>query len=82
MKSTVTTKQAGKAIEVNVTHALDKKLYDWPLTARTTVPADWTSVQVTQGKDKKTVPAQQGPNGPFVQYQITPNAGVARLERQ
>jgi peptidoglycan/xylan/chitin deacetylase (PgdA/CDA1 family) len=82
IKSTVTTKQAGQAIEVTATHSLDKKLYDWPLTARTTVPAQWTSVQVTQGKDTRTVPVRHDANGTFVQYQITPNAGVARLERK
>jgi hypothetical protein len=82
IKSTVTTKQAGQAIEVTATHSLDKNLYDWPLTARTTVPAQWTSVQVTQGKDKHTIPVQHDADSAFVQYQITPNGGVARLERK
>ena len=39
MASKVTTKQSGEAIEVTVTHSLDPKLYNLPLTARTTVPA-------------------------------------------
>ena len=38
MASKVTTKQSGDAIEVTVNHSLDPKLYNLPLTARTTVP--------------------------------------------
>ena len=81
MRSTVTTKQAGQAIEVNVTHALDKKLYDLPLTARTTVPADWTSVQVRQGGKTSTVPVRREGGESYAQYRIAPNGGAARLER-
>jgi hypothetical protein len=40
MKSTIATTPAGHAIEVTVTHSLDPKLYDLPLTARTSVPAN------------------------------------------
>jgi len=77
----VTTKQAGQAIEVNVTHSLDKKLYDLPLTARTTVPADWTSVQVRQGGKTSTVPVRREGGESYAQYRIAPNGGAARLER-
>jgi peptidoglycan/xylan/chitin deacetylase (PgdA/CDA1 family) len=81
MRSTVATKQAGKAIEVTVKHSLDPKLYDLPLTARTTVPADWTSAQVRQGKETRTVAVQREGSESYVQYRVTPNAGVVRLER-
>lgn len=81
MKSKVDTKPNGQAIDVTVTHALNPKLYDLPLTARTTVPAQWTSAQFTQGKDTQKVPVRKDAGGSFVQYRITPNAGAARIAR-
>ena len=80
MASKVTTKQSGDAIEVTVTHTLDPKLYNHSLTARTTVPAQWTSVRVRQGRENATVPVQRDASGAYVLYRITPNAGAARLE--
>jgi hypothetical protein len=81
MRSTVTTKQMGQSIEVTVRHALDPKLYDLPLTARTPVPADWTSASVRQGSQTRTVPVQRESGETYVQYRIAPNGGVARLQR-
>lgn len=80
MASTVAAKHAGDAIDVTVTHSLDPKLYDLPLTARTDVPAQWTSVRVRQGRATATVPVQRDASGAYVLYRIVPNAGVARLE--
>jgi peptidoglycan/xylan/chitin deacetylase (PgdA/CDA1 family) len=81
MASTVTTKQSGDALEVTVNHSLDPKLYGLPLTARTTVPAQWTAALVRQGRTTATVPVQRDTSNSYVQYRIVPNAGVARLER-
>ena len=81
MRSTVNTKQAGDAIEVTVSHQLDPKLYDLPLTARTTVPSDWTSVQIRQGSQTRTASVQKDGGESYVQYAIAPNRGVARLQR-
>jgi peptidoglycan/xylan/chitin deacetylase (PgdA/CDA1 family) len=81
MRSTVTAKRVGEAIEVSVTHSLDPKLYDLPLTARTSVPADWTSVQFRQGSVTRTLPVQRETGNSHVMYRIAPNGGVARLAR-
>ena len=81
MTAVVKTSAAGQAIEVTVTHPLDPKVYDVPLTARTTVPAQWTSAQVTQGTESKKVAVQNDAGGSYVQYRVIPNAGVARLAR-
>ena len=81
MRSTVNTKPAGDAIEVTVTHKLSRNLYDLPLTARTTVPSDWTSVQIRQGSQTRTAPVQKDGGESYVQYAIAPNGGVARLQR-
>jgi peptidoglycan/xylan/chitin deacetylase (PgdA/CDA1 family) len=79
MASRVTTKQSGQTIEVTVTHALDPKLYDLPLTAKTTVPSAWHSVRVTQGGRSSTVPVRRDAAGTFVLYRILPNGTVTQL---
>lgn len=81
MASKVTTKQSGDAIDVTVSHSLDPKLYNLPLTVRTTVPAQWTSVRVRQARADATVPVQRDASSSFVLFRITPNGGAARLER-
>jgi peptidoglycan/xylan/chitin deacetylase (PgdA/CDA1 family) len=81
MASKVTTKQSGDTIEVTVSHSLDPKLYNLPLTARTSVPAEWTSVRVRQGASTSTVPVQRDASSSYVLYRIAPNGGAARLER-
>jgi peptidoglycan/xylan/chitin deacetylase (PgdA/CDA1 family) len=81
MSSKVTTRQSGDVIEVSVTHSLNPKLYDLPLTARTVVPAHWTSVELTQGKTALTLPVKQDGGSSFVLYRIAPNGGAARLRR-
>jgi peptidoglycan/xylan/chitin deacetylase (PgdA/CDA1 family) len=81
MKSKVDTKQNGQAIEVTITNAFDPKVYDVPLTARTTVPAAWTSAQVAQGKDVKKLAVEKDSTGSFVQYHVLPNGGPAKITR-
>jgi len=81
MKSKVDTKQSGQAIEVTVTNSFDPKVYDVPLTARTTVPAAWTSAKVTQGKDVKTIPVTKDPAGNYVQYRLAPNGTAVKIEK-
>ena len=80
MASNVTTKQARDNVEVTVTHSLDPKTYNLPLTARTTVPAQWASVRVRQGRETTMVPVQRDSSSSYVLYRIAPNGGVARLE--
>jgi len=81
MASKVTTQRAGDAIEVSVTHSLDPKLYDLPLTARTTIPADWRVVRFRQGDQVRWLPIHREQGATFVVYRIVPNGVVARLEK-
>jgi peptidoglycan/xylan/chitin deacetylase (PgdA/CDA1 family) len=81
MASQVMTKQSGDAIDVTLDHSLDPKLYNLPLTARTTVPAQWAAAHVRQGSAAATVAVQRDAAGSYVVYRIVPNAGAARLER-
>src|SRR5262245_52804698 len=73
MASKVITQRAGDAIEVSVTHSLDPKLYDLPLTARTTIPADWRVVRFRQGDQVRWLPVHREKGGTFVVYRIVPN---------
>ena len=82
MASKVVTKQAGEAIEITLTHSLDARLYNLPLTARTTVPAQWTSAEFRQGNVTRTVPVQRDGQNAYVIYRIMPNSGVARLRQR
>ena len=68
-------------IEVTVTHTLDPKWYDLPLTAKTTLPADWKLVRFRQGTEVRWLPIHREAGKTFVQYRIAPNGGVARLEK-
>ena len=81
INSKVTTRRAEDFIEVSVTHSLDPKLYDLPLTARTTLPADWKVVRFRQANDVRWVPIHRERGNTFVMYRILPNGGVARLEK-
>jgi len=79
MKAVIKTVQAGQAIEVTVTHPLDARAYDVPLTARTTVPVEWNAARVTQGPNRTKASVEKGAGGSYVQYHVNPNGGVVRL---
>ncbi len=79
MHATVKGKETGNKIMVELTHSLDKSMYDIPLTLRTYVPADWKQVQVKQGDKTQTVSCGTNDKGTFVLYQLQPNKGIAEL---
>ena len=81
VNSTVRTNVSGEAIEVSVTHTLKPEVYDLPLTARTTIPADWRLVRFRQGDDVRWLPVHREGGEPFVMYRIAPNGKLARLEK-
>ena len=81
MASTVATRRSAGAIDVTVTHTLDAELYDLPLTARTRVPPDWTSVRFTQGPTRQIIPVHREAGNSYAMYRIVPNGRPARLER-
>jgi len=79
--SSVETKVAGEAIEVSVKHSLDPKLYDVPLTAKTTIPADWRIARFRQGAETRWLPVHRGEGEPYVLYRIAPDGKVATIEK-
>ena len=79
MDAKVDTKATDGKIEVNLTHSLDKSMYNFPLTLRTYVPSDWKQVRVMQGGKSQSVAVSNNGQGTFVLYQVLPNAGIAEL---
>jgi len=79
MNATVKWNKTDNIVKVDLTHSLDKSMYNIPLTLRTYVPADWKQVQVKQGDKIQTVFPGMSDKGTFVLYQLQPNRGTAEL---
>ena len=79
--SAVVAKAGDDRIEVTVTHSLDKKLYDLPLTVKTRLPGDWKLAHFRQGQDACWLPIHHEGDSNFVLYQIAPNGPPAVLEK-
>jgi peptidoglycan/xylan/chitin deacetylase (PgdA/CDA1 family) len=79
MHATITAKETGDKIIVDLTHSLDGSIYDIPLTVRTYVPANWKQVQVKQGDKIQTNATATNDKGTLVLYQLRPNGGSAEL---
>jgi peptidoglycan/xylan/chitin deacetylase (PgdA/CDA1 family) len=79
MHATITAKETGDKIIVDLTHSLEGSMYDIPLTVRTYVPANWKQVQVKQGDKIQTITTVTNDRGTFVLYQLKPNGGTAEL---
>lgn len=69
----ITSDQKGKTITVSLTHPLDKKMYDFPLTLKTYIPADWKQVKVSQGSSNVQPTIKKDDKGSYVLYQADPN---------
>jgi peptidoglycan/xylan/chitin deacetylase (PgdA/CDA1 family) len=81
VNSSVRTNLSGEKIEVTVSHSLKPDVYDLPLTARTTIPADWRLVRFRQGDDVRWLPVHRQGEESFVLYRIAANGKVAVLEK-
>lgn len=75
----VSSTETGGKISVTLTHSLDMKWYDLPLTLKTYVPAKWKKATVTQGKHAQTATIQHDDKGTYVLYQLKPNSANATL---
>jgi peptidoglycan/xylan/chitin deacetylase (PgdA/CDA1 family) len=64
-----------KSISVTLTHSLDPKLYNLPLTLKTYVPSSWKKVKITQNNKTKTYDDVKS----FVIYEAIPNDGSVTL---
>ena len=82
MNAQVTTTITGNTASVSLSHQLDTAAYNLPLTLKTYLPSDWTSVQVQQGDSTQTVATQQDEKGTYVQYDAYPNTTAVQLTNQ
>jgi peptidoglycan/xylan/chitin deacetylase (PgdA/CDA1 family) len=69
----VNTSEKDGKISVTLTHSLDKKMYDLPLTLKTYIPDTWSKVSVSQGTNVKSVDIRHDEKGHYVIYQAEPN---------
>ena len=79
MNADVQVSEKENKVIVNLTHDLDKTLYNLPLTLKSYVSPEWKNVQVKQGTKAQRVQPQQDDRGTFVMYQAQPNAQPIEL---
>lgn len=66
-------------ITVKLSHSLDPKMYDLPMTLKTYVSPQWKNVLVKQhGKQQKVSPTKDS-NGMYILYQAFPNKGSIEI---
>jgi peptidoglycan/xylan/chitin deacetylase (PgdA/CDA1 family) len=69
------------AITVKLTHDLDSTVFNYPLTLRSVVPAQWATVDVQQGGKSTTVSAVPDQGEWVVYYDAVPNGGDITLSQ-
>ncbi len=74
MHGRVASSRRGEAIEIVLGHDLNNPRYDLPLTLKTYLPEDWSTVEVRQGRRSELLPAVRDERGSYVIYQAAPNA--------
>jgi hypothetical protein len=79
MNADVETSYSNDRISVNLTHSLDPELYDHPLTLKTYVPEEWTTVSVQQGDSVNRPEVMTDNIGTYIMYDALPNAETVEL---
>ena len=79
MHAKVESEKADDKISVDLTHSLDKSIYDIPLTLRTYVPDSWKQAQVNQRGHSNKVVTAKNDKGNYILYQLVPNKGTAEI---
>lgn len=72
-------KWSPKAITVTLTHSLDPKIYNLPLTLKTYVPKHWKRVKMVQGQTTKSLDSRNDAIGNYVTYEANPNNQIITL---
>ncbi len=79
VQGTVKEVRAAGRISVRLSHALDPRIYDLPLTLRTDVPASWLRIKVEQGSAVRILLAEGMGGGKTVMYRAVPNGPEIHL---
>jgi hypothetical protein len=74
MAAKISTDRKDDEFVVNLSHSLDKDLYNLPLTLKTYVPGDWKSVRISQGTESTEATVSSDAKGSFVLYGAVPNS--------
>lgn len=80
MAAKINVQEKGDEIVLNLEHSLDKNLYNFPLTLKTYVPADWNEVTINQSGKTLNAKATTDEKGTYVMYQAVPNEGEIVLK--
>ncbi len=80
MNSKISTDVDTEGINVNISTDLDAEVYDIPLTVKTYVPGDWTSVIFDSGEDSLELEVKSDEAGSFVLYEALPARGTLVLK--
>lgn len=73
--ATLVVKNTDGKIKVTLSHSLDKKMYDLPVTLKTYIPAEWKTVRLTQDNNFRSIPVLNDIKGSYVLYSAYPNKG-------
>ncbi len=72
------TESKGKII-IELTHSLDKSMYDIPLTLKTYVRRSWKEVSVQQGENSVKLNTEKDEKGTYVMYLARPNTEAIEI---
>jgi len=81
MNATLITSSTDGKIFIDLKHSLDSALYNYPMTLKTYVKAEWKNVIVKQGINTDTTVSRTDEKGNFVVYQAYANAENIELSR-
>ncbi len=70
----------GDTVKVTLTDALDNATFNYPLTVRVPVPADWETVSVSQGTRNEVAKTFTIGEENYVYANVVPDGGVATLK--
>jgi len=73
MNADIKSRRKGDAITIELTHSLDKNVYDLPLTLKTYLPPDSKDIEVKQSGEIIEYQSDSDENGSFVIYRALPN---------
>jgi len=74
MNATIKSRRKGDSIVIELTHSLDRNVYNLPLTLKTYLPPDSKDLEVKQNGKVIEYQSHSDENGPFVTYRALPNS--------
>jgi hypothetical protein len=75
--ASVTMKNNGSSISVNLTHTLDSEIYNYALTVRALANSGWEAVKIVQGSETSYALVKTENGLTYFDMELVPNAGMA-----